>query len=180
MKISIYGGEAFPVYEIHKEGYTEIDMDKEALDYFLQEVEHIADGVGYGIEPFIKRPVAILMMAGFPTTASCEGHMDRALPYPWIDVDHLPQFPREIYKEETNKVWNDENAFKQLIESNHCSRKRLEKYLNQSGMSIKFRIEQYGMHHSIRLCAVALSLEEGQQVMSHFTEWLLNENASSN
>jgi hypothetical protein len=31
MKIGIYGGEAFPVYEIHEEGFTEIEVTEETL-----------------------------------------------------------------------------------------------------------------------------------------------------
>lgn len=39
MKISIYGGEAFPIYEIHKDGYTVIEVDKETLERWRQAFE---------------------------------------------------------------------------------------------------------------------------------------------
>ena len=73
----------------------------------LEEVNHLVDGVGYGIETFIKRPVAILMSLGFTTTASCEGHTDRGLPYPWIDIDSLPNFPHETHAYEVKKIFDD-------------------------------------------------------------------------
>ena len=145
-----------------------------SLEENLKEVDHLADGVGYGIEPFIKRPVAILMSVGFPTVASCEGHLDRGTPYPWIDIDHLPQFPREIYDEETSKIWYDKAAFKQLVKDNHASRKRIEKLLKRAGYSKNFQIERRGIHHAIILCAVGSSLEGSRQWMTEFTEWILN------
>jgi hypothetical protein len=142
---------------------------EELLQQALQEVDCLADGLGYGIEPFIKRPVAILMTAGFSTVASCEGHTDRGLPYPWIDIDNLPNFPHEIHADEATKIFNDEVAFKKLIDSNHSSQKKIENLLEQSGFFAQSRLEIYGIHHSIRLCV------SNRQAMSDFTEWLFAE-----
>lgn len=56
----------------------------------LQEIEEvvdtITDGLGLPIDAGIKKTVAALQLCGFPTTASCEGHMKRALPFPWVDI----------------------------------------------------------------------------------------------
>jgi hypothetical protein len=31
MKVGIYGGEAFPVYEVHTDGFAEIEVDEDTL-----------------------------------------------------------------------------------------------------------------------------------------------------
>ncbi len=50
-----------------------------------KEVDKIVDGLGMHIDDGIKDAVAAFRALGFQTSASCEGHRDRALPYPWID-----------------------------------------------------------------------------------------------
>jgi len=51
------------------------------------QVEEINDGLGKGIDESIKQSVIAIKANGFGTTGSCEGHLDRALPYPWVDVE---------------------------------------------------------------------------------------------
>lgn len=50
------------------------------------EVEHITDGRGLKIDNGIKESVIVLKLIGLETGDSCEGHIDRALPYPWVDI----------------------------------------------------------------------------------------------
>ena len=52
MKIGVYGGEAFPVYSIHNDGFTEIDVDecilerwKEAFNAFEAVQEEIVSAM---------------------------------------------------------------------------------------------------------------------------------------
>lgn len=51
-------------------------------------VEHIADSLGKGIDEGIKEAVTALIVYGFPTSASCEGHLGgkHGLPYPWVEI----------------------------------------------------------------------------------------------
>lgn len=51
------------------------------------------DLLGLGIDAGVERPVAALRMFSIRTSQSCEGHADRALPFPWIDVV-LEDYPR--------------------------------------------------------------------------------------
>ena len=51
-----------------------------------QEFKRTVDGLGKHIDPSIMKTVVSLNAMGIYTTASCEGHLDRACPYPWIDV----------------------------------------------------------------------------------------------
>ncbi|MBI4709205.1 MAG: hypothetical protein HY764_03320 [Candidatus Portnoybacteria bacterium] len=52
-----------------------------------QEIEGIGDKRRKGIDEGIKFTVVSLRVNGFGTTASCEGHLDRGLPWPWVDVE---------------------------------------------------------------------------------------------
>jgi len=47
--------------------------------------ESVADRLGKGLDAGVLETVAGLHRRGIATTASCEGHLDRGLPYPWID-----------------------------------------------------------------------------------------------
>lgn len=50
-------------------------------------VDRLADGLGMPIDEKIKYLVAAMRMYGVRTTMSCEGHLDRGSPYPWIRFD---------------------------------------------------------------------------------------------
>jgi len=52
-----------------------------------KEIDSITDGLGLGIDPGIKKTVVVLNLLGFKTSQSCEGHIGRGLPYPWIDFE---------------------------------------------------------------------------------------------
>jgi hypothetical protein len=45
------------------------------------------DALGKGIDPGIFDTVVALNALDIPTVASCEGHLERALAAPWIDVE---------------------------------------------------------------------------------------------
>ncbi|MCI0564993.1 MAG: hypothetical protein MN733_41530 [Nitrososphaera sp.] len=49
-------------------------------------VNHLADRLGHPVDEGIKETVVALLVYRFPTTASCEGHLDWGLPYPWVEV----------------------------------------------------------------------------------------------
>ncbi len=51
----------------------------------LRKLKHAADGLGLGIDAGILHAVAVFNAIGLKTRASCEGHLDRGLPYAWID-----------------------------------------------------------------------------------------------
>lgn len=46
----------------------------------------ITDGLGKPIDKGIFETVVVLNCLGFPTTASCAGHLNRALAAPWVDI----------------------------------------------------------------------------------------------
>jgi hypothetical protein len=54
----------------------------------LQRLDGIGDKLGMPIDEKIKPLVAALNMWSVETSASCEGHAGRALPYPWVDIPY--------------------------------------------------------------------------------------------
>lgn len=48
---------------------------------------HLVDRIGCPIDEGIRETVVALNLLGFPTSQSCEGHLDHGCPYPWIDFE---------------------------------------------------------------------------------------------
>lgn len=69
----------------------------------IEELDGVGDKLGLGIDPKIKETVATLILLGINTSGSCEGHPDRALAAPWIDID-APNEPDENFVGE-NKIY---------------------------------------------------------------------------
>lgn len=59
---------------------------QEMWDNMSTEVEFWIDGTGFPIDTEIKDTVIALNLMGIETTASCGGHLDHGLSYPWIDI----------------------------------------------------------------------------------------------
>jgi hypothetical protein len=51
-----------------------------------ERIKHTTDTLGMPIDPLILPVVIWLTVWGIPTRASCEGHIDRGMPYPWVDI----------------------------------------------------------------------------------------------
>jgi hypothetical protein len=49
-------------------------------------VDRITDGLGKTVDSGIRDVVTALQVYKFPTTGSCEGHLNWGLTYPWIEV----------------------------------------------------------------------------------------------
>lgn len=61
-----------------------------------KEINHTVDFWGLGIDDQIKDTVVVLNLLGLNTTASCEGHLDKGLLTPWVDVAY-PNEPKIQY-----------------------------------------------------------------------------------
>lgn len=61
----------------------EIATWEEATKHFRR----VVDKLGKPIDDGIFETVVALNMLGITTRASCEGHLEWGLPYPWIDVE---------------------------------------------------------------------------------------------
>lgn len=75
-----------------------------------EEAEHITDKLGKKIDQGIKETVIALRACGFPTQSSCEGHLDRALPYPWVEIHaNMPDQPNWHQDDDLYHDWAYEN-----------------------------------------------------------------------
>jgi hypothetical protein len=57
-------------------------------DETLHKFLHVTDKLGKEIDTGILDTVVVLNMVGATTTASCEGHLDWGLPFPWVIFEH--------------------------------------------------------------------------------------------
>ncbi len=70
----------------------EFQTKQELWDAMSVDVDHWGDGLNYPVDEGIKETVIVFNLMGIETTASCEGHLDRGLSYPWIDMQtHSPE-----------------------------------------------------------------------------------------
>jgi hypothetical protein len=91
-------------YELYKEAL--ISYRKELLASLKKELESIKDNLGKPIDEGIKETVLYLRAFGLPTDQSCEGHLNRGLPAPWV----------EIYPEEPAvKNWQENEEFRNKV-----------------------------------------------------------------
>lgn len=73
------------------------------------EVERINDDVGTGIDEGIKEAVVALMVSGFPTSQSCEGHVsENGANFPWIEI-YAPEPKGWETDKEKQREWTIEN-----------------------------------------------------------------------
>jgi len=66
------------------------------LEGIRQEVENIGDRLGKPIDEGIKETVVMFKANELPTSDSCEGHIERGLPVPYVEVS-APNEPEERF-----------------------------------------------------------------------------------
>src|ERR1035437_6045436 len=83
-----------------KEGFAEQPESRPERLWaqYSAEVDHLVDSLGKEIDPNIKDTVTALRALGFHTNASCEGHLDRGLKAPWVDVGTVPEDVEQAMK----------------------------------------------------------------------------------
>lgn len=66
--------------------YAAIDWEHASWEEGCQAVEQFTDRLGLGVDPGIFETVVALNLLRIETVQSCEGHLDRGSPYPWITM----------------------------------------------------------------------------------------------
>jgi len=159
-----------------------------------RQVEDIKDSLGKGIDETIKQSVVSIKVNGFGTTGSCEGHLDRALPFPWVDVEsslaennlsnpryqELKEKARKDFKGE--KTMSEEekeeygNMVKAQIEANLAEHERfmdlLDDFYKSSNEEVSRLTIKKGPWNQSRLQPVDVTeerAEEIQETLSHIT-----------
>jgi hypothetical protein len=159
--------------------------------------KRVIDRLGMRIDKGIMDTVVALNGAGVYTTASCEGHLHRAAPYPWIRVEHkdadgiahqialllhdgkredeetqrLMKQHRALLLEEEQKLITLLNAFYQEHQFDYDRHLSIWRYAN--GIPC---VQSFGSdHQEFRSCdEKALKLKEYQQEMQDFALFLKN------
>jgi len=62
----------------------------------LREIEGVKDSLDEEIDDGIKETVAAINLNGFPTSGSCEGHLDHGTAAPWVEISD-PNEPEERF-----------------------------------------------------------------------------------
>ena len=85
-----------------------------------QQVDTIKDGLGKGIEIGIKEAVIAINAFGINTTMSCEGHFERGVAGPWVDIDIQET-------EEIKKLRDDLRSTNEISKDKEKDRDKLNK-----------------------------------------------------
>lgn len=131
-----------------------------------KEVDSIVDGLSMHIDEGIKRGVIAMRMAGIATMASCEGHNDEGLPYPWILVDTSKKpdhIQRKLNDAERAKV-------KALLKEFYTDRKSKHPLMLQDqGIFGAFRIQSVPWGQ-----ADTVEISNYQDEMNAFADFVIN------
>lgn len=66
------------------------------LEKIRREIENIKDRLGRPIDEGIRETVVMFKANGLPTSDSCEGHIERGMPVPYVEVS-APNEPEERF-----------------------------------------------------------------------------------
>lgn len=104
-------------------GFSPEDEKNKKWEAEIESLKSITDAEGKGIEQGIIETVAAFNLNGLNVTQSCEGHEDRGLHAPWVDVSS-PGKPEERWNNE-KKIFQEAAEKHQLdFEEIYDSRKR--------------------------------------------------------
>lgn len=146
----------------------------QSYDAVEKEVDLITDGLGMPVDDRIKKTIIALRMMRVNTNSSCEGHEDRGCPYPWVGVYAPKQYEPSWIKAnlaERDKVEPLVNEFNAL----HAPKYPL--IIQDWGVFGAFRIQSFywQKEHEVD----PSRLEEYQQVMDAFAEYIISKTSLS-
>ncbi len=85
-----------PYQNINNQRLEENQEKNLKLEEIRQEVENIGDRLGRPIDEGIREAVVMFKANELPTSDSCEGHVERGLPVPYVEVS-APNEPEERF-----------------------------------------------------------------------------------
>jgi len=108
-------------------------------------IDRTTDRIGCPIDEKIKEIVIVLNLLGFRTSASCEGHLDEGLCYPWVAFD--------VEQEGFEALDKELNVIHQKIRNLEESEENLELDQLYARSRELFNLEQkYLLEESLPLC----------------------------
>lgn len=125
-------------------------MRRKGLEAIRGKVEQMRDRLGKPVDKKVKKLVVGLNYCGIPTVASCEGHLDHGLPYPWVDVSYeyaeklarvaswqnRPRLPNGRWNENT-WVIRPGTFLRLMPENRNLPLKKLQEQANRFGLFLQ-------------------------------------------
>ncbi len=177
--------------ETHTEDQGGFNPEKMAVwDKVREDIESFADKLGRGVDEGIKEALAGLIVSGFHSTGSCEGHLDHGTRAPWVDIE--TRDAPALYRKAKDATSDEEKEaiLEEIMRKNLEERRRLIAILDDFYGERKVPIHQmlstsgYG-HKLSRLESIGSDiqaiedeetrqtrLEEYQEEMRAFSEYL--------
>ena len=131
---------------------TDAVTRQERWELKLSDVDAFRDTLGKPVDRGIRETVAILQLLGLHTRQSCEGHVDRGLPAPWVWL-HVPE--AEKLREQIIPLENwlevlkeDAEAFDRVCRERNRLRQQEEQCEAQVWMLLFRWLEAYYQHQS--------------------------------
>lgn len=87
----------------------------------------IADKTGTSIDDGILETVVALNALSFPTSASCEGHLNWGIAAPWVDIEPKKTDSTDRLREEMKEKWDEAKT----KEKNGTQKSEIEQLLNK-------------------------------------------------
>jgi len=186
---------SFSALTAHKTTKGARQLKQEAWNAKATEVDKWGDGLGLGIDVGIKETVIVLNLLGFKTAASCQGHMDRGVPAPWIDFDledsemngmqkEFTTFLKELQKKESELEQKypsasdmnlKEEALKPLWKKRIEMGNQLERLSREKMMALRDVINRFYKKHGYRTYDKILLLHQYYssfyRLMSNGVDW---------
>lgn len=148
-------------------------------------VDEMKDKLGREIDEGIKETVVAFLAFDFNTFASCEGHLDHGLPYPWVEI-RIPapkgwKGANEEKKKELKEEWNEKILKKEaemlkLLDEFYQKRKEVPYSIRLviNELAWGFRVQGIGSKVAERLMPEKKRerLELLQKEMQAFTQFL--------
>jgi len=158
----------------------------------FRSLDGIVDELGMPIDARIKETVAALKCTGFETSGSCEGHLDRGVKAPWVDVSFLSEERRKLLREQITQSDREEdqrelrrNARMEMLAGVDRLTHFLDDFYRGKQTSFTSRLVLHFAPDSVRLCSQGAEvqdlfptdqrlqkLEEFQKEMASFTAFL--------
>lgn len=115
--------EQYAEWKAPNESSSEKSEKQRRWEQVAAEVEGTADGLGLEIDAGIRESVIAFKVYEFPTSQSCEGHLegDRGLPYPWV----------EVYAPEPEGFDGSEEKRQEYLEANQREHDKMQELLNE-------------------------------------------------
>jgi hypothetical protein len=161
-------------FENPKESIARQEEKRKEWEQYASDAAEIKDNLGKGIDSGIFDTVVALKALDISTTASCEGHLEHGLAFPWIDVEApAPEGWRE--DEEKKEEWKEANLAQRAKIENILT----DYYSNRNvATGVKLKIVDRGIFGAFRIQSEG-ALDEDKEIrpefkkeMADFTQFL--------